>query len=110
MLENKDKIDIIQFDDVKNYVQPAIVNLFESHNRSLNNYSTELNTLLENGNENLVPNITDIDNIKLSHMQLARLLCYTAVVESRNSKPWKAIFNNDTCVLTDSFSTISLIF
>nr|QWC64774.1 hypothetical protein [Bombyx mori nucleopolyhedrovirus]WRK23353.1 hypothetical protein [Bombyx mori nucleopolyhedrovirus] len=103
MLENKDKIDIIQFDDVKNYVQPAIVNLFESHNRSLNNYSTELNTLLENGNENLVPNITDIDNIKLSHMQLARLLCYTAVVESRNSKPWKAIFNNDTCVLTDSF-------
>ncbi|AGA16265.1 hypothetical protein [Thysanoplusia orichalcea nucleopolyhedrovirus] len=96
LLENKDKIDIIYFDDVKGYVQSAIVNLFESHKRSLNNYPTELDVLLKDGNENLIPTITDIDVNKFSHIQLARLLCYTAVIESRNSKPWRSIFLNET--------------
>lgn len=45
-----------------------IVNLFELYNWLLNNYLIELSMLLEDGNENLVLNIIDIDNIKLLYM------------------------------------------
>ncbi|USC25952.1 hypothetical protein [Palpita vitrealis nucleopolyhedrovirus] len=96
LLENKNKIDVsIVNNDVQNYVQSNIFKLFKTHNKMLNNYNNELNKLLQANNENLVPNINNIDNIKLQHIQLARLLCYITVIESRNSKDWKALVSNN---------------
>ncbi|ANF29682.1 hypothetical protein CapoNPV_034 [Catopsilia pomona nucleopolyhedrovirus] len=86
LLQYINTIKFSYFDDIELRVRDAMDNLLIETGQ----YDAQLDELVrKNTNAEIVSEMDNLDDIKFLHIHLARILCYTAAVNARNSLQWK---------------------
>lgn len=103
LLDRKDSIVYLYYNSTKNFVNSQLIKYFRNKNKNIIDYETELKILLNDESVDIVPELNDINDIKFSHMQLSRMLCYGSVVTCRNMSFWKNMFAENRTDMQNAF-------
>ncbi|AAQ91657.1 unknown [Choristoneura fumiferana DEF multiple nucleopolyhedrovirus] len=102
LLNNKDKINFVYNDESKQSLKARLIALLPNGKIISDKYDREMDKLF---NYSIIPQIKNEADAHITHIKLACLLCYTALLPARNSV-WYLIFstNEYQTVFVDAFS------